>query len=190
MAKNRQEKRKAWSKEQLAERKMAMERLHPGFVDMELRLRMWLGLILISRMFLHGVSIILEVESIGMLLLLPVNLLVCYGFYLVCIQQEWKIAWAFLLFRSMELGRMLVRSLPNLFYFNFWGDLWWVVTVTSLALDIAFLAAVACVPAIHRFVEREKIVYSGVEIGGEETRDELGKAGLHEMGMGKGTGPN
>ncbi len=33
-----------------------------------------------------------------------------------------------------------------------------------LCLDISFLAVVACIPEVHRFVEQQRVVYSSQEI--------------------------
>lgn len=155
------EKRVILTKEQIEERKLAMERLHPGYSAWELRLGTWIGLILIGRMFLHGLNIILGAESGWMVLMVPVNLLFCFGFYSVCIREQWMLAWVFLLVRSGELGKTLIQTLPSLWYLNFWGDLWWVSTIAVLVLDIGFLAVVACIPEVHRFVEQQRLVYSG-----------------------------
>ena len=154
----------AWTKEQLEERKMRMEQLHPGYLDWDVRLKTWLGFVLIGRMFLHGVSIILGAERGIAVFLAPLNLLFCLGFYLICIRPRWELSWAFLILRGGELIRTLFQTLPSLLYLNFWGDLWWVTTITVLCLDISFLAAVAWVPSAHRFVENQRVVYSSQEI--------------------------
>ena len=138
-----------------------MEQLHPGYLAWDVRLGTWLGFVLIGRMFLHGLSIILGAERGLVMFLAPLNLLFCLGFYLVCIRNRWEISWAFLILRGGELVRTLFRTLPSLLYLNFWGDLWWVTTMAVLCLDISFLAVVACIPEVHRFVEQQRFVYSG-----------------------------
>ncbi|MCI8268116.1 MAG: hypothetical protein HFG55_00360 [Lachnospiraceae bacterium] len=169
MKKNRQQTTNViWSKEELAGRRQAMERLHPGFLNMELALSTWLGLVLIGRIFLHGLSIILGAESGWMLLAVPLNLLMCFGFYSVCIRQQWVLAWVFLIIRTGELGKTLIQTLPSLWYLNFWGDLWWVSTIAVLMLDISFLAFIAFVPSAHRCVENRKLVYSAQEFTAPE----------------------
>ncbi len=159
--KRRTQNRVILTKEQIEERKIAMERMHPGYLDWELRLKVWLDLILIGRMYLHGLGILLGAESGWMILAVPVNLLFCFGFYSVCIREQWVLAWVFLLVRTGELGKILIQTLPSLWYLNFWGDVWWVSTVVVLVLDISFLAVVACIPEVHRFVEQQRFVYSG-----------------------------
>jgi len=153
-----------WSKEELEKRKQIMESLHPGFLDMELALSTWLGLVLSGRLFLHGLSIILGAENGWLILAVPFNLLICFGLYSVCIQQQWVLALVFLIIRTGELGKTLIRTLPSLWYLNFWGDLWWVSTIVVLMLDISFLAFIAFFPSVHRCVENRKRVYSGQEL--------------------------
>ena len=153
-----------WTKEQLEERKIRMEQLHPGYLAWDVRLGTWLGFVLIGRMFLHGLSIILGAERGLVMFLAPLNLMFCLGFYLVCIRNRWEISWAFLILRGGELVRTLFRTLPSLLYLNFWGDLWWVTAMAVLCLDISFLAAVAWIPAVHRFVKAQRVVYSSQEI--------------------------
>lgn len=159
--KRRTQNRVILTKEQIEERKIAMERMHPGYLDWELRLNVWLELILIGRMYLHGLGILLGAESGWMILAVPVNLLFCFGFYSVCIREQWVLAWVFLIVRTGELGKILIQTLPSLWYLNFWGDVWWVSTIVVLVLDISFLAVVACIPEVHRFVEQQRFVYSG-----------------------------
>lgn len=159
--KRRTQNRVILTKEQIEERKIAMERMHPGYLDWELRLKVWLDLILIGRMYLHGLGILLGAESGWMILAVPVNLLFCFGFYSVCIREQWVLAWVFLIVRTGELGKILIQTLPSLWYLNFWGDVWWVSTIVVLVLDISFLAVVACIPEVHRFVEQQRFVYSG-----------------------------
>ena len=108
-----------WTKEQLEERKIRMEQLHPGYLAWDVRLGTWLGFVLIGRMFLHGLSIILGAERGLVMFLAPLNLLFCLGFYLVCIRNRWEISWAFLILRGGELVRTLFRTLPSLLYLNF-----------------------------------------------------------------------
>lgn len=66
--KRRTQNRVILTKEQIEERKIAMERMHPGYLDWELRLNVWLELILIGRMYLHGLGILLGAESGWMIL--------------------------------------------------------------------------------------------------------------------------
>ena len=139
------EKMPVWSEQELMERKLAMERLHPGYIDMEFRLGAWLGFVMIGRIFLHGLNIILGLQRGIFLVFIPFILLICFGFYSVCIRQQWKI---------------LYRTVPDLFYLNFWGDIWWVTTVGAVLLDICFLLAVALLPSVHRFVENDRLVRS------------------------------
>lgn len=167
MRKRRQkEKMPLWSEQELMERKLAMERLHPGYMDTELRLGVWLGFVMIGRLFLHGLNIILGLQRGIFLVFIPFILLFCFGLYSVCMRQEWKLAWVFLIFRGKELVQLLYRTLPDLFYLNFLGDIWWVTTVGAVILDISFLLAVACLPSVHRFVENDKLVRSRQAIEG------------------------
>ena len=154
------EKMPVWSEQELMERKLAMERLHPGYIDMEFRLGAWLGFVMIGRIFLHGLNIILGLQRGIFLVFIPFILLICFGFYSVCIRQQWKLAWVFLIFRAKELVQILYRTVPDLFYLNFWGDIWWVTTVGAVLLDICFLLAVALLPSVHRFVENDRLVRS------------------------------
>ncbi|MCI8660136.1 MAG: hypothetical protein HFG54_07815 [Lachnospiraceae bacterium] len=162
------EKRPVLQEQELTERKLAMEKLHPGYIDMELRLGVWLGFVMIGRIFLYGLNIVLGVQRGIFLILLPFGLLMCFAFYSVCIRQQWKLSWAFLIFRVKEFSEFLYKTIPEIIYLNFWGDIWWVTTVGVVILDISFLMAVAFSPSIHRFVENDKIVYSRQVIGNME----------------------
>lgn len=154
-----------WSEKQLTERRLAMERLHPGYIDKEFRLGTWLGLVMIGRLFLYGMNIILGVGRGFYIFLTPLAILVCFGFYSLCIRQNWIFAWMFLLFRIRELWQVFAKTWPGVFYLNFIGNVWWATTVAVVILDISFLAAVAFIPSVHRFVENEKAVYFGEPMG-------------------------
>lgn len=130
------------------------------YPEMEIRLRAWLGLVLIGRMFLHGISILLGVESGIAVILAPVNLLICLGLYSACIRIQWKLAWIFFIFRAWELLRILMQTVPSLLYLSFWGDLWWVTTIVVMFLDLGFLAAVAFIPSVHRCLESRRIIHT------------------------------
>lgn len=149
-----------WTKEQRAARQEEMEELHPGYLDMQLRLNVMLGATLFARGFFHALSIMVGQEPVYYVILAPISLLIGFGMYSVCM-QNWGLAGLFLAFRFFELFKSLRSTLPYVFYLNFIGTVWWVTLVACLLMDIVFLWCLTLTRKGRQQVKYNQIVSSG-----------------------------
>lgn len=149
-----------WTREQREARQEEMDKLHPGYLDMQLRLFVMLGAVLFARGFFHAFSIMLGQESVSYIILAPISLFIGYYMYRYCMQSR-GLTILFFVFRLIELGKSLWTTAPYLFYLNFAGTVWWVTLVVCLLLDVGFLAYLGLSKSGRQQIKYNQIVNSG-----------------------------
>lgn len=152
------------TKEVQYQREEKMERLHPGYLDMNLRLHVMLGAVLFARGVFHALSVMLGQELPGLALLTPISLFVGYYMYRYCIRWSHGLAKLLFAFRMMELVRCFWQFGPYVFYLNFIGLVWFVTMVAVLLLDAGFLGYLVFFRKAKQQVEYNRIVWSGQSI--------------------------
>lgn len=160
MQNNKPDRRVYWTKEQREARQEEMEELHPGYLDMQLKLNVVLGAALFARGFYHALSIMLEQEPFTYIILAPLNLIVGYFLYRYCMQAKW-LARLLLASRLIEFGRSLWPTFRYVFYLNFIGTVWWVTLVVCFLVDIGFLWLLTLSKKGKQQVEYNRIINSG-----------------------------
>lgn len=154
-----------WTAEQLNQRRRQMEQMHPGYLAMNTRMNVYLGIVLILRFLYLGLLAVLEQGSMPLFGIL--NLLVCFAFYRAILQSNWKIAWFFLIMRGIEVIQA-IPQIPSVIYLNYLGIMIYVVLIIALVSDISFLAYVAFSKKVHRMVEDNRFISSDQDFPMEE----------------------
>lgn len=154
-----------WTAEQLNQRRRQMEQIHPGYLAMNTRMNVYLGIVLVMRFFYLGLLAVLGQGTMPLLGIL--NLVICFAFYRAILQSNWKIAWFFLIMRGIEVIQA-VPQIPSIIYLNYLGILIYVVLIITLVSDVSFLAYVAFSKKVHRMVEDNWLISSNQDLPMEE----------------------
>lgn len=161
----KQKKAVRWSKEQLSDREALLERCFPGYFDRKLTMLVLLGTVLFIRGFSAALSGLLQIQSFWQAAIIFAGLFVSWLYYILMIRGYlgW-LAVALLILRSGEFVYTLYSSLQFLFYMNFIGICWWVVSMAAILADIVFLLYLIFGKMAKRLKADNRILYSGDEI--------------------------
>lgn len=154
-----------WTAKQLNQRRHQMEQIHPGYLAMNTRMNVYLGIVLVMRFFYLGLLAVLGQGTMPLLGIL--NLVICFAFYRAILQSNWKIAWFFLIMRGIEVIQAMPQ-IPSIIYLNYLGILIYVVLIITLVSDVSFLAYVAFSKKVHRMVEDNWLISSDQDLPMEE----------------------
>lgn len=147
-----------WSKEQMAQRKQIMEEKNPGYLAMNTRMSVFLGVVLMARFLDSGLSVALA-PGLVLILFSALSLLIYFSLYRLLLQYNWKLAFIFLFFRFREIIKVFA-NMPSIFDLNFFGVMIYVVTVFVMAVDCSFLLYIVASKRVHTMVEHNLIVNS------------------------------
>ena len=131
-------KRVLWTKEERLARQEEMDELHPGYLELQLKLKVVMVAVFFARGFYHALSIMLGQEALSYIFLAPVSIFVGFSLYTFCLQSR-GLSGLFFVLRVLELLINLRSTVSYLFYLSFVGKIWWVTLVFCLLLDIGFL---------------------------------------------------
>lgn len=154
-----------WTAEQLNQRRRQMEQIHPGYLAMNTRMNVYLGIVLVMRFFYLGLLAVLGQGTMPLLGIL--NLVICFAFYRAILQSNWKIAWFFLIMRGIEVIQAMPQ-IPSIVYLNYLGILIYVVLIITLVSDVSFLAYVVFSKKVHRMVEDNWLISSDQDLPMDE----------------------
>lgn len=164
-----------WTAEQLNQRRRQMEQIHPGYLAMNTRMNVYLGIVLILRFLYLGLLAVLGQGTTPLFGIL--NLVFCFAFYRAMLQSNWKIAWFFLIMRGIEVIQAMPQ-IPSIIYLNYLGIMIYVVLIITLVSDVSFLAYVAFSKKVHRMVEDNRFISSDQDLSMEEAGEGGGTENL------------
>ena len=158
-----------WTKEELQRREAAIDRLYPGYYDRKLKLAVMLGSVLFVRGYYVALSGLLQVQPISQTVIMMLGILISWVYYRVIIQGSCRwFAVILMVVRGMEAVSTIISSAGYLFYMNFIGQIWWVISITAIFLDVLFLAYLVFSKKTRHHMVLNRLIHSGKEIAAPE----------------------
>lgn len=161
--------RPLYTRKEIEEREQAMNELHPGFLDMKLKLSILLGAVL----FTSGLNIVIS----GMLgIVTPtrsvvnfLTLAIVYYYYRVFIHGGLRLLnIAVLGVHILDLGVTLLPLLGYIFHMNTVGIVWLIVYTISMLIDIFFLTVLLVNDDAKQHMNFNRQIYFKEESIGKE----------------------